>query len=378
MDKMQTAIGFLKNNCQFPCYKYTFNYKQKASLFIFTKSTCKNPILVIKYFLTTFLGDDFLQYLWVALGVILFLIIAVIIISYICFRIAFFVPRRKSDNMTDIVPIPEGEIYDIHRDSIKKWVEETRAMPRQEFSIISFDGLKLHGVYYEYAPGAPTEIMFHGYRGSAERDLAGGVQRCFKLRRSALIVDQRCSGKSEGSVITFGINEYKDCLKWVEFMNEHFGTKQKLMLTGISMGAATVLMAGGTDLPENVIGILADCGYSSAKEIIMSVIKDMKLPPKLAYPFVKLGAKLFGHFDLEETSPIEAVKKCKVPVIFYHGEDDTFVPTDMSRKMYEACKVKKGLVTIPGAGHGLSYVIDGEKYLETLEEFFVPEGSYNE
>ena len=248
-------------------------------------------------------------------------------------------------------------------------------MAHKEVSITSFDGLTLYGKFYEYAPGAPIELMFHGYRGSAERDLAGGVQRCFQVGRSALIVDQRCSGKSDGRVITFGIREHRDCLSWVRFMVQHFGADVKIILTGISMGAATVLMAGGCSLPENVIGILADCGYSSPRDIIRKVTRQMGLPVEIGYFFVKLGAKLYGGFDLEEMSPVEMVKHCKVPVIFFHGENDDYVPCEMSRINYEACLSKKQLVTIPGAGHGLCYPVAPEQYLTALREFFGPNAS---
>ena len=309
--------------------------------------------------------------LWILLG----LAAAVLAAAYWCFRLAFYVPPRKA-LPSDVIETPEGEIYEPYREKMENWIREARAMPHEDVQITSFDGLKLQGKFYEYAPGAPMELMFHGYRGSAERDMSGGVQRCFKVGRSALVVEQRCSRDSEGNVITFGINEHRDCLKWVEFMIEHFGPDVKIILTGISMGASTVLTAGGQPLPQNVIGILADCGYTSAKDIIYRVIRQMGLPPKLSYPFVKLGARLFGHFDLDETSPIEAVKKCAVPVIFFHGESDDFVPCDMSRENFEACASRKRLVTIPGAGHGLSYAVDPQRYLEELRDFFGPEASY--
>ena len=204
------------------------------------------------------------------------------------------------------------------------------------------------------------------------RDLCGGVQRCFALGRSALIVDQRACGYSQGNVITFGVKERRDCRSWVDFMVGHFGEDVKIHLTGISMGAATVLMAAGYPLPKQVVGVLADCGYTSAREIIEKVIRvDLKLPVKLAYPFVKLAARLYGGFDLEELPPIEAVKNCTVPVIFYHGEADGFVPCDMSVRNFEACRApRKKLVTIPGADHGLAYPVDKQLYLQTLGDFF--------
>ncbi len=293
----------------------------------------------------------------------------VLLISYVCFRMTFYAPRKEKTNAEEYC-IPKGKIYEPFRETMVNWIKELRAMPHEDMSIKSFDGLTLCGKYYEYAPGAVIELMFHGYKSNAERDLCGGVQRCFALGRSALIVDQRASGKSDGNIISFGVNESKDCHRWIEHTIKYFGPDVKIILTGISMGAATVLMAGGRELPPNVIGILADCGYSSAEAIIKKVIRDMKLPPRLLYPFIKLGARVFGHFDLEETPPIEAVRNCRVPVIFFHGEDDRFVPCSMSRENFEACASRKMLVITPGAGHGLCYPVDTEAYLKALREFF--------
>ena len=299
------------------------------------------------------------------------MVLAVLGICCYCFRVAFYAGPR-SPEQPDRIETPEGAIYGPYRADMERWILEARAMPQEHFTVRSFDGLTLHGTFYEYAPGATVELMFHGYRGTAERDLSGGVQRCFRLGHSALIVDQRCSGRSEGQVITFGINEHKDCLRWVDFAVKHFGPDVRIILTGISMGAATVMMAAGEPLPKNVVGVLADCGYSSPKEIILEVLKQMKLPPKLCYPFVKLAARIYGHFDLEENAPVEAMKRAKVPVIFFHGEADDFVPCAMSRQCFAACASRKKLVTVPGAGHGLSYPMDVEGYLAAVRAFFNP------
>lgn len=313
-----------------------------------------------------------MKYFWILLGIVAALALLTLLTAYICFRMAFYESRRKCQ--TEEYPIPEGEIYEPYRPVMTQWMKEVRAMPCQEFTIRSFDGLKLVGKYYEYAPGATMELMFHGYRGSAERDLCGGVQRCFALGRNALIVDQRTSSGSEGHVISFGINEHKDCLAWVDFVVSRFGPDVKIILTGISMGGSTVMMAAGEKLPKQVVGILSDCGFSSAREIIKTVIRQMKLPAELLYPFVKLGAKLYGHFNLEENSAVEAVKKCKLPMIFVHGEADDYVPCDMSRACYEACGGPKELHTVPGAGHGLAYLVEGQGYLEVLADFWTRNG----
>jgi len=193
-----------------------------------------------------------------------------------------------------------------------------------------------------------------------------------------LLVDQRGCSDSEGNVISFGINEHRDCLAWLDFAIQRFGKDVKIILTGISMGASTVLMVSDKDLPPNVLGILADCGFSSAKDIIKKVIRQMGLPADIGYPFVKLGAKLFGHFDLEARSAVEAVKNATVPVIFFHGDGDDYVPCEMSRINYDTCTAKKKLVIIPRAGHGLSYPVAPDVYLNALREFFGEEASYQE
>lgn len=295
------------------------------------------------------------------------LVLLVLLISYLCFRMAFYSP--DSDRPTpDEIRLPEGSIYVPYHEAMTNWILEARAMPHEDVSITSFDGLTLRGKFYEYAPGAPIELMIHGWRGTAERDLCGGVQRCFSIGRSVLLIDQRAAGSSEGNVISFGINEHRDCLAWVDFLCGRFGDRP-IILTGISMGASTVMIAAGEELPDNVVGVIADCGFSSARDIIRKVIRDMKLPPALGYPFVKLGAHLFGGFRLEEKSAVEAMRRCRIPVFFIHGTGDRFVPYEMSRQCYEACAAPKFLFTVPDAGHGLGYLKDQEGYVRELIRF---------
>lgn len=308
--------------------------------------------------------------LWTVLSLIAFIAVVILATAYICFRLTFYA-KRGNEKDAEEDPVPEGEIYEAFREQILCWIKETRALPRKSVEIRSYDGLRLTGFYYEYEKGAPIEILFHGYRGSAERDLSGGVTRCFSLGRSALIVDQRAAGGSEGNVISFGINESRDCVEWVKFVVNNIDKDAKIIITGISMGAATVLMAATYPLPANVVGVLADCGYTSAKDIIKKVLCDMKLSPDFFYPFVKLGARIFGGFDLDKYSPIESMKKCQLPVIFFHGDTDDFVPHYMSVENFEACTSQlKRMVTIEGAGHGLAFPINQEKYLFEAGDFF--------
>ena len=309
-----------------------------------------------------------MEILWIILGVLAVAAGIGLLLSYICFRMAFYV-KEKTVVGPDEYPIPPGEEYEPFRDEMIGWMKKTNAMAKEEVWITSFDGLKLYGKYYEYAAGAPLELMFHGYRGSGERDLCGGVQRCFDLGRNVLIVDQRASGRSGGNVITFGVNEHRDCLAWLDYAVTRFGPQQKIILTGISMGASTVLLCAHYELPDNVVCILGDCGFTSAKAIIKDVIRSMKLPADLAYPFVRLGARVFGRFDPDEVSALESVKNAKVPIIFIHGAADDFVPCSMSREMFEVCPTEKHLVEVEGAGHGAAFLLGREQYFRELHAF---------
>ena len=306
--------------------------------------------------------------MWTILLVLAALALVVLAVSWLCFYIAFYMPEKAKLPKSEF-DLPQGKIYEPYADAMIGWMKEVRAMPHEDLQITSFDGLILRGKYYEYAPGAPIELMFHGYRGAAERDLCGGVQRCFRLGHSALLVEQRAATRSQGNVITFGVREHRDCITWVEFAQEKFGNDAKIILCGISMGATTVLMAAGEELPKCVVGVLADCGFTSAKEIICKVIRQIKLPAKAMYPFVRLGAKLYGGFRLEDSDATRAMEKCRLPVLFFHGTDDNYVPWQMSQKNYEACASQKKLVLVPDAGHGLAYLLDPAGYLAAVREF---------
>ncbi len=315
-----------------------------------------------------------MPYLIIPLSILLGAAVLIAAISVGCFFKVFYSFRGRKKS-TEEYPIPPGRIYLPYREQMIEWMKETRARAYTELSVTSFDGLRLYGKYFECQKGATVEILFHGYRGSAERDLCGGVARCFALGHNALIVDQRASGKSEGRVITFGAKESRDCLAWIELVRTVIDKDARIILTGISMGAATVMAATALPLPENVIGVLADCGYTSTKDIIKKVARDMKLPPSLLYPFVRLGARVLGGFDPDKESPLRAMRDCRLPVIFFHGDTDDFVPASMSEENYAACAAaRKRLVLVKGAGHGLCFPADQALYLAELRAFFPEEG----
>lgn len=284
---------------------------------------------------------------------------------YICYRIPFYNPLPHRENIYDI---PTGEQYQHSRDTMVALIRELDAIPYESVNITSCDGTPLFGRYYHVADGAPLQIQIHGYRGSAIRDFCGGNKLARERGMNTLVVDQRSHGRSGGRTITFGLRERYDCLAWCRYAAHRFpGTP--IILAGVSMGAATVLMTAGLDLPEQVKGIVADSPYSSPVDIIKSVCHDLHLPAGVLFPIIALAGKLLGHFDIAETTAAREIAKAKVPILIIHGEDDRFVPCQMSREIYEACPTPKMRVTFPDAGHGLSYIVDPEGYARAVSQF---------
>lgn len=302
--------------------------------------------------------------------VLLIIAILVLLTAYICYRIAFWAPKRVLDEDVQI-HLPEGEQYLKVREGIERCVNNMLARPFEPVTITTYDGKKLYARYYHVADGAPLQIQFHGYKSSAVLDFCGGSLYAGKIGHNALVVDQRSHGRSEGKAITFGVLERKDVLCWIDYARSRFGEDVRIILAGLSMGAATVLMATDQPLPSNVKGVVADCPYSSPVAIIKTVSKrDMHMPTDLMYPFVKLGARLFAGFDLEESSAVTAVKNTPVPILILHGTGDKFVPCDMSREIRDANPDMITLVTVPEAGHGLCYMTEPAIYENAMQEFF--------
>ena len=285
--------------------------------------------------------------------------------AYYAYRIAFYSPKEGRDQIKPI----QGQAYDPYRPEMRRIYHQLKERPCEFGTITSHDGLTLSGRYYHVKDGAPLDIGFHGYRSSPMTDFSGGSGISFEMEHNLLLVDQRAHGKSQGKTITFGILERYDCLDWIRYAIDRFGPETEIILYGISMGAATVLMAAELDLPGNVRGIVADCPYSSPCAIIDLVSDRMRIPHKLSAPFISLGARLYGGFNLKQADPLRAVVNTQVPILLIHGEADSFVPCDMSREILDANPGKISRVTFPDADHGISYLVDTDRYAMTVKDF---------
>ena len=265
--------------------------------------------------------------------------------------------------------LPKGRQFEKDYDAMRKLIESAEAVPFEPVRITSRDGLSLFGRYYHIADGAPLLLLFHGYHGFALRDFAGAHKIARENGLNMLVVDERAHGKSEGHTTTFGVRERYDVLDWLAYANRRFGEDTQIVLSGISMGAATVCMAAELDLPANVKGIIADCPYTSPQDIVLQVAKSRGIPADLSWRLARLGMLIFGRTDLTKSTAVDAARHAKVPLLLLHGEDDRLVPSSMGREIFGAWAAKKRIETFPGAGHGVSYLSDPKRYTRAVLKF---------
>lgn len=303
------------------------------------------------------------------LGIGLAVLVAVIIIG-LGFAGNYFYDVAVAINPKDFI---EAADVDGDYDPEDPWLEEKKwynEVEREEVSIESADGLNLSGVYIESESASKkVAILAHGYSGNLEQ-MAPYVKLYHDMGFNVLVPDARGHGTSEGDYIGFGWHERKDYLQWIQLMIDKVGTDAELALFGISMGGATVMNVSGEDLPDNVKVIVEDCGYSSLNGELAYQLKDMyNLPEFPLIPVTSLVTKVRSGYWFGEADTVEQVKKNKVPMLFIHGAEDKFVPTDMVYDVYEANSSPKELYIAPNADHADSYVENKEEYEQKVQGF---------
>lgn len=253
---------------------------------------------------------------------------------------------------------------------MKERREWMMAQPHEEVWITSHDGLKLHGLYFGGDEGDKAVICFHGYTSKGVNDYGSLSNYYLKRGFRMLLIDERAHGESEGTYIGFGCMDRLDAQRWIDWMIEKAGKDVRIFLHGNSMGGATVLMTSGLELPEQVKGIISDCAFTSPKYVFTHVLHSMYHLP--AFPMIQIADKVNkkkAGYGLDECNAAREVQKAKVPILFIHGEDDTFIPCSMCDELYENCASPKTKLIVKGAGHGESYYKDTEAYEQAMDTF---------
>lgn len=300
---------------------------------------------------------------WLIIAVIIVVTAAVLMFS--SWKLFRYTCLRKPD--TDEIEGAFANYKQLVRRE-QKWMDENIT---ETLEVISFDGLKLHAALIPAAGKAKgIVIAMHGYGSRYNLDFAPQVEFYHGLGYHLILPMQRAHFGSGGEYITFGVKERFDVKLWAHKAAELFGDDISIILAGISMGASSVMMSAQLTLPDNVKGIIADCGFTSPWDMITHAAKrSFHLP---AFPLVYLGnfwAKQCAGFSLKEASSVESMAVCKIPVLFIHGSDDTFVPVRMTEENYAACRAPKEKLLISGAKHAQAYVADPAEYEKAVGQF---------
>ena len=294
---------------------------------------------------------------------IVFLIV-ILILFYISFRLYNFAlnPKSSKEGIFNSKDNNEPRFQDT-------WIYDYK--DKEDVFINSFDNLKLHGYILKTENSDKWAITVHGYTNKAE-SMSAMAYKYHSLGYNILMPDLRGHGKSEGTYVGMGWHDRLDIIKWIDLIIKE-NKDAKILLHGISMGAGTVMMVSGEELPENVKVIIEDCGYTSAKEQLAYNLKTMfKLPSFPILNFCSLITKIKDNYFISEASAIKQLQKAKVPILFIHGDKDKFVPFYMLDKLYNACSSKKDKLIIKDVGHAKSESLKSDLYWNKVEDFIKP------
>ena len=298
-------------------------------------------------------------FLWLMLVVFAALLLSVV---YFFQLSVYYKPFQIGKNKAKIEVHPK----------IREGMEWFRQQQTERVFQESYDGLKLAAdvLFADRDKAQGVLILMHGFHGSAAHDFSCAVRFYHELGYHLLLPHQRAHGKSQGRYLCFGVKERYDCQMWAHYAATRFGTELPIFLDGISMGASTVLMAASLELPSNVKGIIADCGFTSPWEIFQYVMKKwFGLPPFPILHLTGLLCRLTAGFGFKEYSTQDALSHSELPVLFVHGTEDELVPIWMSERNYQVCKGSKRFIKVEGAPHGFSFLVEEERCKQELCSF---------
>lgn len=293
-------------------------------------------------------------------------------VAVTAFECAYFYRRTMKRNKvkTERTMKMAGTDWNKYMPFIQERKKYMISQPHHDVFIKSNDGIKLHGTYFPKGSEKKVVICFHGYTGEGMKDYAALSNYYLRNDYSMLLVDERAHGKSEGEYIGFGCLDRFDALDWINFIIDKCGNDVQIILHGTSMGGSTVLMTSGLELPKQVKGIISDCAFTSPKYVFTHVLHSMYHLP--AFPVIPISDKInrkTAGYGMDECNAAREVKKSKVPILFIHGDADTFVPCSMCNEIYENCASAKEKLIVKGASHAESYYKDTEAYENALDKF---------
>ncbi len=303
---------------------------------------------------------------YLVVGILMFLVVAFVASGFVAFKIAIARPKVKKP--------PKDELRQARALIREKNNAYLYSLNPEDVSIQSTDGLNLKAWFLPAVNNKKRFVIcVHGYKCNGPDEFSHMVPFYHdELDYNYLLPDDRAHGRSEGKYIGFGALDNKDILQWIDYLIRRFGKEIEIILHGISMGAATVMLANAANPPEQVKIIVEDCGFTNAYEEISNTLKEIihfNFTPLVS--MASLVCKMKAGYFFNDADCIGRLPQAKNPILFIHGGADTFVPTDMGRRLYQACTVPKDLLIVDGAVHAYSYYDAPKEYQRKVKDFII-------
>ena len=304
---------------------------------------------------------------WILLGLLLILLIANFAAANYFYNVA--IARNEKTIVSDSDDL-DLEVFEAFT-ADEAWLEANTADVVQ---LRSADGLMLHATFYQApVPTGRSVILAHGYSGNGDEMAQFGDLYRNQLGFNILIPDARGHGFSEGDYIGMGWHERRDYQMWIDWLEGRVrsqGNEPEILLHGVSMGGATVMMTSGEALPPSVKAVIEDCGFTSAADVFTWQLRRLNgLPAFPVIPSTSLVTQIRAGYSFYEASALKQVAKSNLPMLFIHGDADTFVPFEMVHELYAAHPGPKQLYVVPGSPHGANYIFDPPAYEAQVKAF---------
>lgn len=292
-----------------------------------------------------------------------------IIFLYICLILLFFNALFDRHAVLRFPPFgrhtPAKQIIE----SGKTWMN---SHPHQILNVVNDEGLRLVAHYFTCENADRILLMVHGWRGSWDYEFAPFAKWFFEHNCNLLIVEQRGQGSSGGNHLYMGLKEANDVVTWVNAVRPLNERCLPLYLFGMSMGCTSVLRALPMLSSKHITGIIADCGYTNPYRVIRRFAWErFHIPEHPVLDSVRhMGIRRLG-IDLKDTPTDIVIANCTTPILFIHGENDRFAPYEDTVRMHLKYSGPKAFLSVPNAGHCMSYIVDPEVYTNTVYRFFM-------
>jgi len=294
-----------------------------------------------------------------------YLLIIFIVYLVICFIMFLFISYRGMDKLFGVINKKIEQTLSPYKDKYLKEIEWINKQDIKKVSIKSYDNLDLNASFLKNKKEKYILILSHGYRSTPDRDIYASLREYYNMGCSILFVDLRACASSSGNFITFGYKESKDLNSWIDYVHKK-NPKAKIILGGISLGATSSLLVNN----KYVKAMILDCGFKNAYNQIKYTINHyFHLPSLLFVPTIDLYFRLFNGISLKKIDTFNNLDKLNIPILFIHGKSDEFIPYHNTVDNYDYYEHEKELLLVDNADHGMSYLIDRDKYINKINDF---------